>query len=87
MDGSNSDMRRSAQEEQEEESEEDTTTEAGPTEASEPQVPHERLILRRPPGSWKRKAPDRHHDQEYMGSYDGRKKNKKTMVEGKKPIE
>ena len=56
-----------------------------PAEAPEPQDPRERLILRRPPGSRKRKAPERHQDQEYTGSYDGKKK--KTGVEGKKPVE
>ena len=35
--------------------------------------------------SRKRKAPERHQDQEYTGSYDGKKK--KTGVEGKKPVE
>eukprot|EP01050_Picozoa_sp_SAG11_P009442 SAG11_NODE_887_length_6694_cov_21.780440_2_plen_103_part_00 len=64
---------------------EDTTTEAGPAEAPEPQDPRERLILSRPPSSRKRKAPERHQDQEYTGSYDGKKK--KTGVEGKKPVE
>ena len=60
---------------------------AGP--APEPQDPRERLILSRPPSSRKRKVPDRHQDQEYTGSYDGKitKKKKKTGVEGKKPVE
>eukprot|EP01050_Picozoa_sp_SAG11_P030432 SAG11_NODE_9004_length_951_cov_1.969591_2_plen_156_part_01 len=49
---------------EEEEPDEDTTTEAGPAEAPEPQAPRERLILRRPRGSRKRKAPDRHQDQD-----------------------
>ena len=58
----------------------------GPAEpAPEPQDPREPLILSRPPSSRKRKVPDRHQDQEYTGSYDGKKK--KTGVEGKKPVE
>eukprot|EP01050_Picozoa_sp_SAG11_P011398 SAG11_NODE_1206_length_5528_cov_20.313502_4_plen_178_part_00 len=69
----------------EEEPVEDTTTEAGPARPPEPQDPREPLILSRPPSSRKRKVPDRHQDQEYTGSYDGKKK--KTRVEGKKPVE